>query len=313
MKQYTQASYNVCELCPRTCHAKRREKQTGVCGQTDDIRIARAALHFWEEPPISGEKGSGTIFFSGCPLGCIFCQNRSISAEGFGKVVSIDRLAHIMLELQEQGAHNINLVTALHFAPSVYEAICQAKKQGLVIPIVCNTSGYERKELISYMADVVDIWLTDFKYASSDLAKRYSYASDYPQVCLEALKTMLEVTRPRSLDDQGLMRSGIIVRHLLMPGCQQDSYRVLDMLYETCGIDAVDVSLMNQYTPNEICQKRDDALSQTITQDAYERVLTYADDLGFKHIWWQQEGTVSQSFIPAFDTTGVEKSAAAYK
>ena len=307
------AAYERCELCPRRCGAHRLSGKAGICGATSSLRIARSALHFWEEPPISGERGSGAIFFTGCPLRCVFCQNHEISQEGFGIEVTTERLAQMMLELRVQGALNINLVTPLHYAPHVAAAIDIARAEGLRIPIVCNTSGYELPELVAALDGVVDIWLTDFKYASSELAGRLSGAPDYPQRALASLSEMLRSLRkaggraadPDGADDMpGRMTRGIIVRHLVIPGQSADSCAILDRVWELCG-NEVDLSVMNQYTPNELCISRGGELSRSVTEEEYEMVLDHADELGFERMWWQQGGTVSESFVPAFDATGV--------
>ena len=270
-------------------------------------RVARSALHFWEEPPVSGETGSGAIFFSGCTLKCVFCQNAEISDGGFGLEVTPARVAAMMLELQEQGANNINLVTALHFAPTVRSAVLAAREAGLSIPVVCNTGGYERAEVVRAMADVVDVWLPDFKYADGSLAGRLSAARDYPRVAAESLAAMMEAVRAaggRAMDENGIMQRGVIVRHLVLPGHADDSCAVLDRVWQICGNDA-DLSVMNQYTPNERCRRDGGELSRAVTDEEYEIVLCHADDLGFENIWWQEGGTVSESFVPAFDATGV--------
>lgn len=301
-------AYERCQLCPRRCGARRAEGRSGLCGASASLRIARSALHFWEEPPISGERGSGAIFFTGCPLRCVFCQNHEISQEGFGLEVSTARLAQMMLELQGQGALNINLVTPLHYAPHVRAAVELARKNGLYLPIVCNTSGYERPEVVAQMADVVDIWLTDFKYAAPELAQRLSAAADYPQVAKASLAVMLDALRSAGgvqLADDGAMQRGIIVRHLVLPGHVEDSLSVLGLVWELCG-NEVDLSVMNQYTPNEACREAGGALARGVSDDEYETVLDYADLLGFERMWWQQGGTVSESFVPAFDATGVQ-------
>lgn len=300
-------AYESCRLCPRACMAQRSSGQQGICGCTATLYAARAALHYWEEPPVSGEAGSGAIFFSGCPLRCVFCQNHDISHGGTGIPVSTERLARIMLELQEAGALNINLVTALHFAPHVRAAIRRARSQGLVIPMLCNTSGYESAALIHELGDDIDVWLTDFKYASPALAQRLSGAADYPQVAADALKQMLEEQRRRGgrrISEDETLLQGIIVRHLVLPGHVEDSCAVLDMVWELCG-NEVDVSIMNQYTPNERCRKAGGNLARGVTEEEYELVLCHADDLGFERMWWQQGGTVSESFVPAFDQTGL--------
>ena len=302
------AAYDSCELCPRACGAKRSSGKPGFCGATSTLYVARSALHFWEEPPISGERGSGAIFFSGCPLRCVFCQNHDISQEGFGLQVTTARLAQMMLELRDQGALNINLVTPLHYAPHVREAVLLARQAGLELPIVCNTSGYERASLVRELADVVDVWLTDFKYASPQLAADLSAAKDYPDVAQEALEAMLDNLRRAGgmkLAEDGSMQRGIIVRHLVLPGHVDDSMSVLGRVWQICE-NEVDLSVMNQYTPNERCRKQGGSLSRPLDDDEYETVLDYADALGFERMWWQQGGTVSESFVPAFDATGVK-------
>ncbi len=300
--------YQACELCPRLCHVDRTSGQRGICRASDSVRVSRSALHFWEEPPISGTAGSGTIFFSGCTLCCVFCQNYEISRGEAGLEVSVERLAQMMLELQEQGAHNINLVTPVHYSPSIIEALLLAKAKGLSIPIVCNTGGYERPEIVASLAPYIDIWLTDYKYASSNLAKELSAASDYPETCHESLKVMVDSVRTkggRSIDSHGIMQRGIIVRHLVLPSHTADSCNVLDRIWEIAQ-NEVDVSVMNQYTPNAQCLKRSDDLNRTLHESEYDKVLRYARDIGFERIWWQESGTQSESFIPAFDYTGVE-------
>ncbi len=299
--------YLACELCPRQCRVDRKAGQRGICRASDSPRVSRSALHFWEEPPISGTAGSGTIFFSGCTLCCVFCQNYEISRGEAGLEVSRERLAQMMLELQDQGAHNINLVTPMHYAPTIIEALDLAKQAGLVLPIVCNTGGYERPEVVKAMAPYIDIWLTDFKYADSNLAKALSHAEDYPRTCAESLSVMVDDLRLRGgriMDEDGLMKQGIIVRHLVLPSHTSDSRAVLDAVWDI-GQNDVDVSIMNQYTPNAQCLEREDALSRTLQPGEYDKVLTYAQDIGFERIWWQEEGTQSESFIPAFDYTGV--------
>ncbi len=283
------------------------------------MRAARAALHLWEEPPISGnaaddalpaverDAGSGTIFFSGCPLRCIYCQNAEVSARGAGWPLTPSELAQAMLDLQAQGALNVNLVTALHFAPAVAEAVREARELGLSIPIVANTSGYERAELVRELADVVDIWLTDFKYASPELAARLSHARDYPEVASKALAAMVETTQAkggRAEDAHGHLTRGIIVRHLTLPGEASDSFAVLDHV-AALALGHCDLSLMNQYTPNEACRREGGALAGSVEAEDYEALIAYAYELGFERVWWQEAGTVSESFVPAFDGTGL--------
>lgn len=300
------STLSACELCPRRCRADRAAGERGVCGATDTLRLARAALHFWEEPPISGEAGSGTVFFSGCPLKCVYCQNHEISTGNFGIDVSPERLAQIMLELQDQGALNINLVTATHYAHLLPEAIATARARGLVVPIVYNTSGYERVEAVRELDDLVDIWLTDFKYADAGLGCALSHVPDYPSVAQSAL---IEMARQLERHGGGAARAdgtwtrGIIVRHLVLPGHAEDSCRVLDLIWDAVG--DVPISVMNQYTPNAAMRAAGGELARAVTREEYERVLDHADDLGFTQMFWQEGGAVDESFTPPFDTTGV--------
>lgn len=306
------ASLSHCELCPRRCGANRAAGAHGVCGADDSLKIARAALHYWEEPPISGERGSGTIFFSACPLKCVYCQNHEISTGGFGIEVAPGRLVEIMLELQEQGAHNINLVTATHYAHLLPTAFGEARRRGLSIPIVYNTSGYEREEAVAELAELVDVWLVDYKYADADLGRALSHVVDYPETAARALSRMCAAVAARGgelVDADGMMRRGVIVRHLVLPGHADDSCRVLDRIWDVAG--DVPISVMNQYTPNERMRASGGELSRAVTEDEYEFVLDHADDVGFTQMFWQEGGAVDESFTPAFDTTGVLRSASA--
>lgn len=300
------STLGACELCPRRCRADRAAGERGVCGATDTLRLARAALHFWEEPPISGEAGSGTVFFSGCPLKCVYCQNHEISTGNFGIDVSPERLAQIMLELQDQGALNINFVTATHYAHLLPEAIASARARGLAIPIVYNTSGYERVEAVRELDDLVDIWLTDFKYADAGLGRALSHVPDYPSVARGALVEMarqLERHGGGAARADGTWTRGIIVRHLVLPGHAEDSCRVLDLIWDAVG--DVPISVMNQYTPNAAMRAAGGELARAVTREEYECVLDHADDLGFTQMFWQEGGAVDESFTPPFDTTGV--------
>ena len=300
----------ACHLCPRRCGAARDEGARGVCGADDTLKVARAALHMWEEPPISGEAGSGTIFFSGCSLKCVYCQNHEISTGNFGLEISPERLIEIMLELQDQGANNINLVTATHYAHLLPASISAARARGLVIPIVYNTSGYERASAVAALVDLVDVWLTDFKYADAGLAQSLSHIKDYPRVAVSGLAQMAREIERRGgelVDDDGLMKRGMIVRHLVLPGHADDSCHVLDLVWQTVG--DVPISVMNQYTPNALMREQGGDLARAVTREEYERVLDHADDLGFTTMFWQEGGAVDESFTPAFDTTGVLTSA----
>lgn len=237
---------------------------------------------------------------------CAYCQNHEISTENFGLEVSPDRLVQIMLELQDQGAHNVNLVTATQYAHLLPWAVGRARSLGLRIPIVYNTSGYETLEAVEALCDVVDVWLTDFKYAEPALARELSKAGDYPQVAKAALAAMCKQVEARGgvkYDREGLMTSGAIVRHLVLPGHVDDSCRVLDTIWRIAG--DVPISVMNQYTPNKLMQERRGELARPVSEEEYETVLDHADDLGFTTMFWQEVGAVSESFTPAFDTTGV--------
>lgn len=295
--------FTDCCLCPRNCHVDRTQGKTGYCGQTDQIRAARAALHMWEEPCISGDAGSGAVFFSGCPLGCVFCQNHSIAAGRLGKTIATERLAEIFLELQDQKAWNINLVTAGHFAPQVVRALELAKGQGLKLPIVYNTSGYEKVETLRMFEGLVDIYLPDFKYMDPELAGKYSHAKDYPQVAKLALAEMVRQTGMPEFDSRGMMKRGVIVRHLLLPGHVKNSKNVLKYLYKTYG-DKIYISMMNQYTPMP-AMKDDPQLSRKVTDREYERLIDYAISLGLNNGFIQEGETAKESFIPEFNGEGV--------
>lgn len=300
------ATLTACELCPRRCRANRAAGEVGVCGAGPTLKLARAALHFWEEPPISGEAGSGTVFFSGCPLKCVYCQNHEISTGNFGLEVVPERLAEIMLELQDQGALNINLVTATHWAHLLPAALYAARSRGLAIPVVYNTSGYERVRAVRELEGLVDIWLTDFKYADAELGRRLSHVPNYPDVATAALAEMVRQVRAAggvATRADGTWTRGIIVRHLVLPGHVDDSCRALDRIWEIAG--DVPISVMNQYTPNAAMRAAGGELACAVTDDEYERVLDHADDLGFTKMFWQEGGAVDESFTPPFDTTGV--------
>lgn len=351
---------NGCRLCPKKCGVD-RVMETGACGQLEAPKVARAALHFWEEPPLSGFEdeegkvaGSGTVFFSGCPLSCVYCQNREISSGTAGKMITVERLAQIFLELQAKGALNINLVTPMHFAPAVYDALQRAQRSGLGIPVVANVSGYDSVQTIEALAPKVDIWLVDAKYFSEALARELSSAPGYFDIFRENLKAMVASTmRKGGLRERadGTLLQGVMVRHLVLPGQVEDSKKILEELarlrdvFETeYGVHApFSLSIMNQYTPPaDAFQDSADAsqaagealrtrksdlqaprkpfaarplrtifecyrdLSRPLSPSEYEEVLDYAAKLGFEEVWSQEEGTVSESFIPAFDLEGVE-------
>lgn len=327
---------NECNLCPRNCKIDRSLGKIGFCGQTNQIRAARAALHYWEEPCISGERGSGAVFFCGCNLGCIFCQNYRIAHEKeYGVLLSVENLAEIYLKLQEKGAHNINLVTPSHYVPQIAASLEKAKIRGLHIPVVYNSSGYEKADTLKALEGLVDIYLPDFKYMDETKAKNYSLAEDYPMRAKEALAEM--VRQRESLQWEGsLLKKGVLVRHLVLPLGVGNAKRVLDYVYGTYG-DRILISIMNQYTPpvweddiqnqNALLLSNDDSknscnlltpgedsykqqraercnqfpeLNRRVTKREYEQVLQYALSLGIKNAYFQEGETAKESFIPSF-------------
>ena len=293
-----------CTLCPRACGADRSGGQTGACHETDRIKAARAALHYWEEPCISGTEGSGTVFFSGCSLGCMFCQNRDIASGRAGKEISIERLTEIFLELQEKKANNINLVTAGHFIYQVAEALEKAKEQGLRIPVVYNTSGYEKAETLKRLEGLADIYMPDFKYWEPGTAAAYSGAADYPQTVREAIEEMVHQTGSPAFDGRGIMTRGVLVRHLVLPGHVREAKAIIRYLLETYG-NGIYISIMNQYTPMPGVEKRFPQLGRKVTAREYDRVVEYALELGLEQGFIQEEETVGESFIPPFDLEGI--------
>lgn len=301
----------ICTLCPRSCAVDREKGERGICGQTEVLKVARAALHYWEEPCISGTEGSGAVFFSGCSLHCVFCQNHNIANGTAGKEITVERLAEIFLELQEKKANNINLVTPGHFVPQIVTALERAKGQGLTIPIVYNTSSYENVDTIKKLEGLVDIYLPDFKYMSPELSKKYSHAADYGVVAKAAIAEMVRQTGAAKFAGGGadpveegrLMRRGTIVRHLLLPGCTEDSKAVIRYLYETYG-NRIYISIMNQFTPLEGLKDYPE-LNRRITEEEYDEVVDYAIDLGVECGFIQEGDTAEESFIPEFDGEGV--------
>ena len=292
-----------CSLCPRMCGTDRAAGQKGFCGGGNLVRVARAALHYWEEPCISGESGSGTVFFSGCTMRCVFCQNKEISRGEAGKEITIERLAEIYLELAAKGANNINLVTPMHYAPQITAALNIARKNGLTLPIVWNTGGWERRESIAAVRDYADIWLSDFKYFDSSLGESLSKAPNYFSVAAAALDQMVKQTCEPVFDENGIMRRGVIVRHLMLPGHLDDTKNVLRFLYENYG-DSIWISIMNQYTP--MCSDpRFPELSRTVSDEEYNEAIDFACELGIENAFVQEGGTVGESFIPPFDLSGV--------
>ena len=295
--------YENCLLCPRKCGINRRTGQTGVCGVSSEIRVARAALHYWEEPCISGKKGSGAVFFSGCSLHCVFCQNREISDGKEGKVISKERLSDIFMELADKGANNINLVTPGQYIPDIVWAVNDAKSRGMKLPIIYNTSGYENVTELKLLEGIVDVYLPDFKYMDSTLSAMYSRAKDYPSVAKQALSEMVRQQPDVVIDDAtGLIQKGVIVRQLLLPGHVNDAKAVLKYLYDTYH-DHVYISMMSQFTP--IALKDYPEINRTVTRREYERLVDYALKIGITNAFIQEGDVAKDSFIPAFDCEGV--------
>lgn len=303
MSENVETIMGECRLCPRECGVNRLKGQRGYCGVAAELIVARAALHMWEEPCISGKEGSGAVFFSGCSMGCAFCQNRQISRGKQGKIITINRLARLFLDLQQQGANNINLVTAGHYLPQTAQALCLAKQQGLYIPVVYNSSGYEKVEALRMLEGLVDIYLPDFKYMDAELAKKYSFAGDYVKVVKAAIAEMVRQVGAARFDQRGMLQKGVIVRHLLLPGHVKDSKKVVEYLYQTYG-NQIYISLMNQYTPMPSMAK-DPLLSRKVTKREYQRLIDYALSLGLENGFIQEGETAKESFIPAFDGEGV--------
>ena len=295
--------YENCLLCPRKCGINRRTGQTGVCGVSSEIKVARAALHYWEEPCISGKRGSGAVFFSGCSLHCVFCQNREISDGKEGKVISKERLSDIFMELADKGANNINLVTPGQYIPDIVWAVNDAKSRGMKLPIIYNTSGYENVTELKLLEGIVDVYLPDFKYMDSTLSARYSRAKDYPSVAKQALSEMVRQQPDVVIDDAtGLILKGVIVRQLLLPGHVNDAKAVLKYLYDTYH-DHVYISMMSQFTP--IALKDYPEINRTVTKREYERLVDYALEIGITNAFIQEGDVAKDSFIPAFDCEGV--------
>lgn len=291
-----------CRLCPRQCGVD-RSKQTGYCGVSDKVKLARAALHFWEEPCISGERGSGTVFFSGCALKCVFCQNYQLSAGHFGKEVSIQRLAEIFLELQQQGAHNINLVTGGHYVPQIVQALELVRKD-LKIPVVYNSSGYETVETLRQLKGYVDIYLPDLKYYSPERSARYSNARDYFAVASQAVQEMFSQVGPVQFDEQGMLQKGVVVRHMVMPNGVEDTMDILTWIAEHLPLDDILVSVMSQYTP---FYKSADypEINRRLTQEEYDRVLDWMECMGIEQGFVQELSSAKEEYTPDFSLQGV--------
>lgn len=294
-----------CVLCPRKCGADRQNGERGICQETEVIRVARAALHMWEEPCISGEEGSGTVFFTGCNLRCVYCQNYNLSRSVTGKEITKERLAEIFLELQEKKANNINLVTPTHYIPQIIHALEAAKRQGLNLPVVYNSSGYECVDSLKMLEGYVDIYLPDFKYWIQESARRYSKAYGYPDVAKAAIAEMVRQTKEAEFDDRGMLKKGVIVRHLLLPGRLEEAKCIVRYLYETYG-DTIYLSLMNQYTPlDTLDAEKYPELKRKVTPEEYDELVDYAIELGVEKGFIQEGDTAKESFIPSFLLEGI--------
>lgn len=291
-----------CVLCPRECKVD-RTKTLGFCKSTDVLKVARAELHFWEEPCISGVNGSGCVFFSGCNLQCVFCQNEKISRGEFGKEIPVERLCEIFLELQEKGAHNINLVTPTHFVLHIIKALDLARERGLNLPIVYNTSGYEKVETLRLLKGYVDVYLPDFKYYDERFSSKYSSCKDYFKVVTRAIDEMFSQVGECEFDENGLLKKGVVVRHLCLPSLTDDSKRILKYINRRFG-ESVLISIMSQYTPMGDLKGYEE-LSLPLSQDDYADVLEYAQLIGIDYGFSQEGESAKESFIPPFDLTGV--------
>ncbi|BCJ93772.1 radical SAM protein [Anaerocolumna cellulosilytica] len=292
-----------CTLCPRNCHVNRLKGEIGRCRVSGELMVARAALHMWEEPSISGETGSGTVFFSGCSLGCVYCQNHNIAAGMAGKKITIERLAEIFLELQEKKANNINLVTPGHYVPQIMNAIELSKSRGLELPIVYNTSSYEKAETLKLLEGYIDIYLPDMKYYDKAIAKKYSKAEEYFKYASEALQEMVRQVGKLTFREDGVLTKGVIVRHLTLPGYLTDSKKIIKYLYETYG-DTIYISIMNQYTPLDKVKDYPE-INRCISEKEYEELIDYAIELGIENGFIQEGETALESFIPEFNEEGV--------
>jgi len=297
--------FGSCKLCPKECGVDRTNGRTGFCGASDKIKVARASLHCWEEPCLSGDKGSGTVFFSGCNMSCVYCQNSEISHKNKGFEITKERLLEIFFELKSAGAHNINLVTAGHYLPMVLDAVKSAKQQKINIPFVYNSSGYEKADALVLADGLIDIYLPDFKYIHSERASRYSKAPDYPEVAMKAIDEMVH-QRPKCIfDEDGILKSGVIVRHLLLPGGLLESKKIMKYLYEKYA-DSIFISIMSQYTP--FGELRDfPELQNKVSRADYDKLVDYAIKIGVTNAFIQDGSAAKESFIPDFSGQGVNR------
>ncbi len=291
-----------CSLCPRNCFVNRYQ-EVGFCGATDKIKIAHYSLHMWEEPVISGDRGSGTIFFSNCNLKCIFCQNQKISNGGYGREISNEKFQEICLKLQERGALNINLVTPTHYVPQIVSSLQKLKNKELKIPVIYNTSSYENVETIQMLDKIVDVYLADLKYFDSDLGIQYSHCNDYFKYASLAIDEMYKQVGSFVIGDDDLLKRGLIVRVLILPNHVDDAKRIIKYLYSKYK-DHIIISIMNQYTPINKCDKFPN-LNRRVAKDEYDEVINYALDLGITNAFIQDGESQSESFIPEFDCSNI--------
>lgn len=290
-----------CVICPRKCGINRYEKK-GVCGATNKVRLAYYSLHKWEEPVISGNNGSGTIFFSNCNLKCIYCQNKKISLDGYGKYISNKKLREIILELQEMGAHNINFVTPTHYVPQIASVLHKIKFNELKIPVIYNTSSYENIGTLKMMSNLVDIYLADLRYFDDELGKKYSMCENYFEIATMAIDEMYRQVGKFQLDSDGLLKKGLVVRVLILPNHARDAKEIINYLYKTYG-DDIYISIMNQYTPINNCKYEN--LNRKITDEEYDEVIDFAVAIGVKNAFIQEGDTANESFIPKFDCSKI--------
>lgn len=294
---------NNCNLCIRNCSIDRNSGKVGFCNSSNKLRVAKAYLHLWEEPCISGKNGSGTVFFSNCNLKCVFCQNHIISNDGLGKEISIERLSEIFLELQEKGAHNINLVTPTHYVPQIIEALNIAKNKGLYLPIIYNTNGIDSLDTIKKLNGYIDVYLPDFKYFNDKYSLKYSKIKGYSKNLLTILEEMFNQVDKPIFNENGIIQKGVIIRHLMLPGLLFDSKKVIDTIYNKFG-NKVYISLMNQYTPMYDSIKYPE-INKPLNPKHYDSLIDYSIELGVKNGFIQDTGTNSKSFIPDFNNEGV--------
>lgn len=300
---YLEKTLAKCRLCLRSCGVNRLAGELGFCKAGKEIKVARAALHYWEEPCISGKQGSGTVFFSNCNLRCVFCQNHPISHQGVGKEIPAERLSQIFLELQEQGAHNINLVTPTHYVPQIIRSLEAARQKGLNLPVVYNTNSYESIETVKLLQGHIDVYLPDLKYFGNQYAKKYSGINNYFSNASQVVNEMFRQVGEVKFNKEGLIQKGVLIRHLMLPGLLFDSKKVVDYIYNHFG-DSVYISLMNQYTPLYNADKYNE-INRPLNPKHYDGLIEYCIALGIRNAYIQETGAASEDFVPEFQLQGV--------